>query len=155
MLGRLTAREDRRMAGYDTALYRMYLANVPMFHKCTPEQLDLIAELGESVSLTEGQDAVREGDVDDGFFVVTSGSASVSRGGDIVATLAPGAYFGELSLFDPAPRNATVSAASGGLACVKMTRATFHQALDDIPAVSDALLHGMARRIHELDQRIC
>ena len=143
------------MAGYDTALYRMYLAKIPMFSKCTPDQLDVIAELGESVSLIEGQDAIREGDVDDGFFIVTSGSASVGRGGEPVATLEPGDYFGELSLFDPAPRSATVSAASGGLACVKMTRATFHEALDDVPAVRDALLHGMARRIHELDQRIC
>ena len=143
------------MAGYDTALYRMYLANIPMFHQCTAEQLDVIAELGESVSLTEGQDAVREGAVDDGFFIVTSGNALVSRGGENVTTLDLGDYFGELSLFDPAPRSATVTAGSGGLACVKMTRATFHQALDDVPTVRDALLHGMARRIHELDQRIC
>jgi len=29
----------------------------------------------------------------------------------------------------------------------------FRRALDEIPAVRDALLHGMARRIHELDER--
>ena len=30
----------------------------------------------------------------------------------------------------------------------------YFRALDEIPAIRDALLHGMARRIHELDQRV-
>jgi CRP-like cAMP-binding protein len=41
----------------------------------------------------------------------------------------------------------------GDLTCVVLSRAAFTRALDEIPAVRDALLHGMARRIHELDQR--
>ena len=140
------------MTGYDHALYQMYLSRVPMFSVCAPDQLDLIARLGEAVAVGDGQEVVREGEVSDGFFVITDGSASVRRDGKEVARLVPGDYFGELSLFDPAPRNATV-ASTGGLACVMLSRAAFVEALDKIPAVRDALLHGMARRIHELDQR--
>jgi CRP/FNR family cyclic AMP-dependent transcriptional regulator len=141
------------MAGYDRALYQMYLSKIPMFSSCTTAQLDLIAQLGEAVSTVDAHDVVREGESGDGFYVVTSGSATVRLGDQDVAKLAPGDYFGELSLFDPAPRNATITAV-GTLTCVTMTREAFTRALDEIPAIRDALLHGMARRIHELDQRV-
>jgi CRP-like cAMP-binding protein len=141
------------MTGYDHALYQMYLSRVPMFSVCTADQLDLIAQLGEAVSVGDAREVVREGDTGDGFYVITDGAASVRRDGQEVARLAPGDYFGELSLFDPGPRNATI-ASVGNLACVMLSRAAFAQALDKIPAVRDALLHGMARRIHELDQRV-
>jgi CRP-like cAMP-binding protein len=36
---------------------------------------------------------------------------------------------------------------------VVLSSDAFRRALDEIPAVRDALLHGMAHRIHELDQR--
>ena len=141
------------MAGYDRALYQMYLSKIPMFSTCTADQLDVIAQLGDAVTTVDGRDVVQEGDTGDGFYVITSGRAAVRRGGKDVAQLAPGDYFGELSLFDPAPRNATVTAA-GTLSCVMLSRAAFTQALDKVPALRDALLHGMARRIHELDQRV-
>ena len=35
-----------------------------------------------------------------------------------------------------------------------LTRAAFATALDQIPALRDALLHGMARRLHELDAKV-
>jgi CRP-like cAMP-binding protein len=141
-----------RLGGYDTALYQMYLRSVPMFGSCTREQLDMLAGLGDAVSFVDAADVIREGDFSDGLYVIASGHARVRRGDRVVADLAPGDYFGELSLFDPAPRNATVTAV-GDLTCVVLSRAAFTRALDEIPAVRDALLHGMARRIHELDQR--
>jgi CRP/FNR family cyclic AMP-dependent transcriptional regulator len=141
------------MAGYDRALYQMYLAEIPMFSKCSAAQLDLIAQLGEADSVGDAVDVVKEGDAGDAFHVIVSGAAKVRRGGHDVATLGPGDYFGELSLFDPAPRNATITSV-GSLTCVVMSRAAFATALDEIPTVRDALLHGMAHRIHVLDQRV-
>jgi CRP/FNR family cyclic AMP-dependent transcriptional regulator len=140
------------LAGYDESLYRMYLAQVPMFERCTNAQLDLVGRLGEADSYEPGDDIVGEGAVGDGFYVMTNGRARVHRGGADVAELGPGDYFGELSLFDPAPRNASVSAIDT-VTCVVLSPDAFRRALDEIPAVRDALLHGMARRIHELDQR--
>jgi len=140
------------MAGYDVSLYRMYLSSVPMFAHCSQEQLDLVAALGEADAYPDGRDIVQEGATGDGFFVITGGKARVHRAGRDVAELGPGDYFGELSLFDPAPRNATVTATET-VTCVVLSPDAFGQALDRIPAVRDTLLHGMAHRIHELDQR--
>ena len=139
------------MAGYDRSLYQTYLSSIPMFKSCTTEQLDQLAELGAAVTVTDA-DVVSEGDRGDNFYVITSGKGRVTRGGREVAELGPGDYFGELSLFDPAPRNATVSAV-GPMSLVSLSRDSFVQALDEMPAIRDTVLHGMAHRIHELDAR--
>jgi len=140
------------MAGYDESLYRMYLSSVPMFAHCSQEQLDLVAALGEADSYPAGHDIVQQGAAGDGFFIVTGGKARVHRDGHDVAELGTGDYFGELSLFDPAPRNASVTAADT-VTCVVLAPDAFREALDRIPAVRDTILHGMAHRIHELDER--
>ena len=140
------------MAGYDRSLYQTYLSQVPMFHSCTAEQLDRLAELGSAVSAAAGETIVREGEAGDAFYVLTSGNATVERGTRSVATLGAGDYFGELALFDDAPRNATVRAESQ-VSMVVLDRDAFVKALDATPAIRDALLHGMARRLHELDTR--
>jgi CRP/FNR family cyclic AMP-dependent transcriptional regulator len=140
------------MTGYDRSLYQSFLAQVPMFRSCTPEQLDRLADLGTAVGVSEGKPIVGEGDPGEEFFVITSGTASVSHGGKKVAQLGAGDYFGELALFDPAPRNATVTATSG-VALVTLSRSAFGKVLDEIPTIRDSILHGMAHRLHELDAK--
>jgi CRP/FNR family transcriptional regulator len=141
------------VTGYDRSLYQTYLHSVPMFASCTIEQIDRLAQLGTAVSAADGKDIVQEGERGDDFFVVTSGKVRVARANREIASLGAGDYFGELALFDPAPRNATVTAV-GSVALVSLSRSAFMVALDEMPAMRDALLHGMARRIHELDRRV-
>lgn len=138
---------------YDRALYQLYLSKIPMFSTCSTEQLDVVAEHGDAISAEDGHDIVTQGETGDGFYVITSGRATVRRDGTEMTTLEVGDYFGELSLFDPAPRNATITAV-GTVSCVKLSRTDFTQVLDKVPALRDALLHGMAHRIHLLDQRV-
>ena len=132
--------------------YKASLSKIPMFGSCSGAQLDRLAELAGAKAVSDADDVVREGDKGGTFFVIASGTARVSRGGHDVATLGPGDYFGELSLFDPAPRDATITAV-GPLSLVALSRVAFMQALDEMPAFRDSLLHGMARRLHELDRR--
>jgi CRP-like cAMP-binding protein len=141
------------MADDDDASYRAHLSKIPMFGSCTSEQLDRIAELGTTRTARDSDDLVREGDKGGTFFLITRGRARVTRGGREVDMLGPGDYFGELSLFDPAPRDATITAV-GPLSLVALSRVAFMQSLDEISTFRDALLHGMARRLHELDQRV-
>ena len=139
------------MSGYDRSLYQTYLASVPMFRSCTEVQLDHLAALAEAITVQD-HPIVSEGDAGNEFYVITSGKARVSRGGKDVVDLGQGDYFGELSLFDPAPRNATVSAV-GPVTLVALSRDAFTKALNEMPPIRDALLHGMAHRLHELDAR--
>jgi CRP-like cAMP-binding protein len=122
-----------------------------MFGSCTSEQLDRIAELGDTTTASDSDDVVREGDKGGTFFLIASGRARVARGGREVAMLGPGDYFGELSLFDPAPRDATITAV-GPITLLALPRVAFMKALDDFPSFRDSLLRGMAGRLHELDR---
>ena len=140
------------MAGDDGSEYTAHLSKIPIFGSCSAEQLERLAELGNPRTVDDSDDVVREGDKGGTFFVVTGGTARVSRGGRDVGTLGPGDYFGELSLFDPAPRDATITAV-GQLTLVSLSRVAFMQALDEIPTFRDSLLQGMARRLHHLDKR--
>jgi CRP-like cAMP-binding protein len=123
-----------------------------MFSKCTAPQLERLA--GDTVerSADDGETIIRQGEPGDEFFVLADGSAEVTRDGRTVTSLAPGDFFGELALLDPAPRGATVTATQPSNLLV-LPRKAFTAALDEIPAMRDAVLHGMARRIHELDAR--
>ena len=138
------------MAGYDRSLYAQYLRQVPMLRSCSPEEIDHIAELGVTVLAEKGQAIIRQGEPGNQFFVIATGSAAVTRDGQDVATLGPGDYFGELALFDPAPRNATVTATSP-TTLVSVSRNPFRELLGEVSSLRDALLAGMATRLHELD----
>ncbi|HSO97217.1 MAG TPA: cyclic nucleotide-binding domain-containing protein [Acidimicrobiia bacterium] len=141
------------MAGHDRALYTMYLQQVPMLRACSQDEIDHIAELGVTVIAETGQVVVHQGEAGNQFFVIATGSVDVSRDGQKVASLGPGDYFGELALFDPAPRNATVTATSL-TTLVSVSRNSFRELLGEISSLRDALLAGMATRLHELDGRV-
>jgi CRP-like cAMP-binding protein len=136
--------------GYDETIFQMYLGQVPMFQDCTEEELSAVAYLASPRALEGGTAVVREGEKGNEFFLLMMGTATVSREGREVADLKPGDYFGELALFDPAPRDATVTA-DVPLTVAVLERDRFRTALDSVPALRDALLRGMARRLHDLD----
>jgi cAMP-dependent protein kinase regulator len=140
------------MGGYDEGVYRIYLGQVPMFAACSDAQINEVRDLAEFRALNPGTVIVTEGETGDEFFVLGSGEATVRRGGTEVARLEPGDFFGELSLFDDAPRNATVTAASG-VTVLALGRTAFRRLLGDLPGFREAVLTGMARRLHSLDAK--
>lgn len=91
------------------------LARIPAFQSLAPDDLAALASrLGEQ-RLAAGQVVLREGDVGPmSLFIVEEGEVEIAhgqgRGRVELARLGPGRYFGELSLFDHAPRSATATA---------------------------------------------
>jgi CRP-like cAMP-binding protein len=140
------------MHGYERA-YLAYLQQVPMFTRCSTTELELVAAEGKVRQAEAGEEIVREGDVGEEFFVIVGGKAAVTRKGSEIASLGEGDYFGELTLLDPAPRNATVTAGAP-LTMIVLSRDAFAAVLDRSPAIRDRLLSGMARRLHELDAKV-
>jgi CRP-like cAMP-binding protein len=140
------------MPGYDRSAYVVYLSRVPMFSRCSSAQLEELASNSTERSVDAGAKIISEGDAGEEFYVIADGAAEVIRGGNAVAKLGPGDYFGELALLDPAPRDATVTATAPSNLLV-LSRDVFTQALDELPALRTAVLTGMARRIHDFDAR--
>ena len=75
--------------------------------------LTKIAREFKQRSFPAGETVIREGSGGAAFYVIESGDAAVTIGGEPRATLGPGDYFGEIALIDEGARIATVTAAPG------------------------------------------
>ncbi|HEY5250442.1 MAG TPA: cyclic nucleotide-binding domain-containing protein [Acidimicrobiales bacterium] len=128
------------------------LKGVQMFSACTEKELAQIARACDELTVEPGAVVVEEGAAGEGFYLVGTGEAEVVRGGQAVATLGPGQYFGELSLLDDAPRNATVTAKTP-MTLIRLRRREFSAVLDSWPGVAHKLLEQMARRLREADEK--
>jgi len=95
------------------------------------------------------------------LFILVEGLLHVVRtaGGKQVflGRLEPGAFFGELSLFDPGPTTATVHAAEDGV-LIEISRACLDTFLAQHPAAGiellRQLLHDVAHRLRTADERL-
>ncbi len=86
------------------------LKSIPLFKEVGDEELAQIAPFATEVSVEEGRELVREGDFSYEFMAIEEGRAEVTRGGEHVADLGPGDFFGEMGLIERTLRNATVTA---------------------------------------------
>jgi CRP/FNR family cyclic AMP-dependent transcriptional regulator len=127
-----------------------HLAEVPLFSALSRKELALVARRAEDVKVEPGKVLVTEGSTGSEFFVIIDGNAKVSRRGRKVATLGPGAAFGELALLDKAPRNATVTAETP-MELVVLGQREFGGIVDEVPGFARKLLAGMARRLRDAD----
>jgi CRP-like cAMP-binding protein len=83
----------------------------PLFALLDPDQCRKIARVGELESFEAGELVVAEGTPGDALYLVLSGTVTVVKKQRLLATLAAGEFFGEMSLVEPAPRSASVIAA--------------------------------------------
>jgi CRP/FNR family transcriptional regulator, cyclic AMP receptor protein len=125
---------------------------VHMFSACTDKELAQIARACDEVEVAPDTRLVEEGAVGKDFFLIVVGDAVVTRAGVEVATVGPGQYFGELSLLDESPRNATVTARTP-MTLITLGRREFSAVLDSWPGVAHKLLRQMARRLREADEQ--
>jgi CRP-like cAMP-binding protein len=88
------------------------LKSIPLFSTLADDELQAIAPFAEEVDVEEGTVLVKEGQYSYEFIAIRDGSAEVTRGGEHVASLGPGDFFGEMGLLEKALRNATVTATS-------------------------------------------
>jgi CRP/FNR family cyclic AMP-dependent transcriptional regulator len=86
------------------------LKSISLFEEVGDEELDQIAPFAHEVSVEEGKVLVREGDFSYEFMAIEEGEAQVTRGGEQIADLGPGDFFGEMGLLEKTMRNATVTA---------------------------------------------
>jgi CRP/FNR family cyclic AMP-dependent transcriptional regulator len=88
------------------------LKSIPLFEEVGDQELAQIAPFAQEVSVEAGKVLVREGDFSYEFMAIEDGTAEVTRGGERVADLGPGDFFGEVGLLEKTLRNATVTAKS-------------------------------------------
>lgn len=124
------------------------LAACPLFRGVGADGLAALTGVATEVTFPAGHAIARQGEIGTGFFVVVEGLVRVVRDGAVLAQLGPGDFFGELSVLDGKPRNAMV-AAEPPTTCLAIATWDFEAVLLANPAVTLAILRGVATRLRE------
>jgi CRP-like cAMP-binding protein len=86
------------------------LKAIPVFADLDDETLRGVATFAIETSVPAGKTLLNEGDYAYEFMLIEEGEAEVVRGGERLATLGPGEFFGEIALLEKTLRTASVIA---------------------------------------------
>lgn len=131
--------------------YLERLGALPMFGGCTNKELRDIARIVDELQVESGRVLMSQGDAGQEAFVIEEGAAEVVRDGQLLATVGPGSYVGELALIDAGPRSTTVTATTPMRVLVIGTR-EFSTLLDEVPGLARRVLVSTARRLRAANE---
>lgn len=123
-----------------------FLRSVDLFEGVSGRELAAIASSMKAREFRAGESVVAEGEGGVGFFVIRDGTATVTLGGNKIAELSPGSYFGEVALLANAKRTATI-VADTDLSCLGMTAWDFKPMVRTHPEIALKLLERMAKQL--------
>jgi CRP-like cAMP-binding protein len=127
------------------------MARAPLFASLSKRHVRAIAKVTGVSEYAAGATLVKEGEPGVVFFVILEGWANVLRGTRVAARLAPGDFFGEISLLDGGPRTASV-VARAKLVCLELAKRDFDPILDNEPKVAARICRELARRLRERER---
>jgi CRP-like cAMP-binding protein len=123
------------------------LSSVPLFSRCSKRDRVAVAKLAHEVDLPAGHTLIHEdASVAYSFFVLIEGGAEVRRQNRLVATLAPGDFFGELALILRRPRTATVTLTAASR-LLSISAHNFQPFLMRSPEIQFKMLEALAERL--------
>jgi CRP/FNR family cyclic AMP-dependent transcriptional regulator len=128
------------------------LARIPIFSECSRKELKAISKLVTPVEVKAGKELTRQGDPGREFMIIASGTATVIRDNEKVASLGPGDFFGELAVLAGVPRTATV-VADTDMTVEALNRQEFSSLLDESPILAKKILVGAVKRLYENDTK--
>lgn len=100
------------------------------FRGFADDELWEVVRAGVWQEIEDGQAVLREGDIDDAFYILATGEAVVSKQGVALQTLAEGDCFGEMGHVTRVRRTATVTAV-GSLSVLKLNSMLLEQVSRD------------------------
>jgi CRP-like cAMP-binding protein len=124
------------------------LDGIPIFEGLTRQERQAITSSMKGRLLQPGETIAVEGESGVGFFVIESGTARVTVGGEERRTLGPGDYFGEVALISRSVRSATVTAETP-VQCWGITSWEFRPIVQSNARVAWSLLESVAKLLSE------
>ena len=129
------------------------LRQAPLFSALDDEAASALRTSMTESRLRRGDVLFREGDSGDKLYIVLEGKVKLGRTSadgreNLLAILGPGQMFGELSLFDPGPRSATVTAVTDA-SFASLSHEDLLRWLEGRPVVARGLLTQLAGRLRK------
>jgi len=129
------------------------LAGVELFQGFSKGELRQIDKRAKEVEVKAGRVLAKEGEPGREFMLIVEGKARVERGGNVIAHLRDGDLFGELSLIDGEPRNATV-VADTPMVLLVVTKQAFGDLMRSAPTLQRKVLIGVIARLREANKKL-
>ena len=128
------------------------LGHVSLFAELDADARDSLARAFTERRFGPGETVTKEGAEAAAFYLIDSGTASVTVHGEFRRTLGPGDYFGEIALIDGGTRSATITADTE-LVCQGITLWDFQPLVQTNPVVAWTLLRTLARMLREAGEK--
>jgi CRP-like cAMP-binding protein len=122
------------------------LVACPLFGDLDADGLAAVRDAAVEVDFPAGRTIARQGEIGTGLFIVASGAVRVVRDGQELARLGSGEFFGELSVLDGAPRNASV-VAEQPTTCLALATWDAERVMRERPGVALAILRVVVSRL--------
>lgn len=134
------------------------LGRVPLFSELSAGELGRVAQVAVPRRFPRDTRVFHEGDPGDACYVVSSGSCRVTRqhsDGRVItlATLGPGAIFGELAMLDGERRSASVEAVED-TELLALPATDVRALIREHPELAEKLVVALTRRLREANERI-
>ncbi len=126
---------------------------VPLLEGIDDAELARIAPLADEIEVAEADVLTKEGTPGADFFIILTGTATVARHDQKLATLGPGSFFGEVAVLTHGLRTATVTA-DCPMKLLRLDEPRFRKLLATAPSISEKLLTGLAERLKEADEAL-
>jgi CRP-like cAMP-binding protein len=122
------------------------IRRAPLFTQLSKRDVKQLASALHETKFAPGTVIVKRGQPGVGFFLIASGSATVSIDGKPIEVLKEGDHFGEVALIDDGPRMAEVTA-DDELTCYALAAWQFRPFVRDHPDVAWALMQSLVKRL--------
>ena len=128
------------------------IREVPLFHELDDAELEQVAGLFKQRTFAPQETVAKEGSGGAAFYLIESGTATVTVGGQERRGLGPGDYFGEIALIDEGARSATITA-NEELVTYGLTFWDFRPLVQENAAICWKLLQFMVGRLRAAEAR--
>ncbi|MEX2237953.1 MAG: cyclic nucleotide-binding domain-containing protein [Dehalococcoidia bacterium] len=121
------------------------LGSIHLFARANDSQLESLASIADEASVPAGTPLAKEGERGMDFFVIESGSAEVTAGGQKLGDLKQGDFFGEIALLEGGLRMATVTATEDSVLLI-VRKPAFDKLQETVPGLGQVLREAVEQR---------
>lgn len=131
----------------------MRLKAVSFFSETPEEVLAEVASMLEELEISSGETILKKGDTGNAMYMIVEGQVRLHDGERNVTDLGENDVFGELSLLDPGPHPASVTALTDTrLLCLEQE--TFYELIEDHSTVAWKIIQILARQLRRAQAQV-